>query len=112
MSKITYATSEDISNLSGGTGMSEADKNKLDGMVIKTYSVSTTDWKNDTYNGSQVYSYNLLHNLGTSNVGITWIDVDTGMNLGQSNYQVVNSNTVKLYTLEKLNAKFIITASK
>ena len=112
MSKITFATNEDISNLSGGAGMSEEDKNKLDGMMIKSYSVSEADWSTDTYNGSQVYSYTLNHGLGTSNLTISYLDSDTRMNMGVASYQVIDSNSVKLYVLEKLNAKFIITASK
>ena len=112
MSKITFATNADIQNLSGGAGMSEEDKNKLDGMMIKSYSVLEADWSTDTYNGSQVYSYTLNHGLGTSNLTISYLDSDTRMNMGVASYQVIDSNSVKLYVLEKLNAKFIITASK
>ena len=112
MSKITFATNADIQNLSGGAGMSEEDKNKLDGMMIKSYSVSEAVWSTDTYNGSQVYSYTLNHGLGTSNLTISYLDSDTRMNMGVASYQVIDSNSVKLYVLEKLNAKFIITASK
>lgn len=112
MSKITFATSEDLLTSGGGGSFPEEYKNKIDGMMIKSYSVLEADWSTDTYNGSQVYSYTLNHGLGTSNLTISYLDSDTGMNIGQASYKVENSNEVKLYVLEKLNAKFIITASK
>lgn len=112
MSKITYATSEDLLTSGGGGSFPEEYKNKIDGMMIKSYSVLEADWSTDTYNGSQVYSYTLNHGLGTSNLTISYLDSDTRMNMGVASYQVIDSNSVKLYVLEKLNAKFIITASK
>lgn len=112
MSKITYATSEDISNLSGGAGMSEADKNKLDSMVIKKFVVNESNWVTTTVNGETVYKFDYAHGLGTSAINVAGINKDSGKSYGNVPFDVVNSNNITVYSFEKINGIYTIIGSK
>ena len=112
MSKITFATNEDISNLSGGAGMSEADKNKLDSMVIKKFVVNVADWTTTTVNGETVYKFDYTHGLSTSAIAVTGCNKDSGKSYGNVPFDIVNSNNITVYSLEKINGIYTIVGSK
>lgn len=112
MSKITCATNEDIQNLSGGAGMSEGDKNKLDSMVIKKFVVNVADWTTTTVNGETVYKFDYTHGLSTSAISVTGCNKDSGKSYGNVPFEVVNSNNIIVYSFEKINGIYTIIGSK
>ena len=112
MSKITCATNEDIQNLSGGAGMSEEDKNKLDSMVIKKFVVNVADWTTTTVNGDTVYKFDYTHGLSTSAISVTGCNKDSGKSYGNVPFEVVNSNNIIVYSFEKINGIYTIIGSK
>lgn len=112
MSKITFATNADIQNLSGGSGMSEEDKNKLDSMVIKKFIVNESNWVTTTVNGKTVYKFDYTHNLGTSAIAVTGCNKDSGKSYGNVPFDVVNSNNITVYSFEKINGIYTIIGSK
>lgn len=111
MSKITYATNEDLLT-SGGGGMSEEDKNKLDSMVIKKFIVNESNWVTTTVNGKTVYKFDYTHGLSTSAINVTGVNKDTGKSYGNVPFDVVNSNNIIVYSLEKINGIYTIIGSK
>ena len=112
MSKITFATNADIQNLSGGAGMSEEDKNKLDSMVVDNFAVNESDWVTTTINGDTVYKFDYSHNLGTSAIAVTGCNKDSGKSYGNVPFDIVNSNNITVYSLEKINGIYTIVGSK
>lgn len=112
MSKITFATNADIQNLSGGAGMSEEDKNKLDSMVIKKFVVNVADWTTTTVNGEIVYKFDYTHGLSTSAINVTGINKDSGKSYGNVPFDIVNSNNITVYSFEKINGIYTIIGSK
>ena len=112
MSKITFATNADIQNLSGGAGMSEGDKNKLDSMVIKKFVVNVADWTTTTVNGDTVYKFDYTHGLSTSAISVTGCNKDSGKSYGNVPFEVVNSNNIIVYSFEKINGIYTIIGSK
>ena len=112
MSKITFATSEDLLTSGGGGSFPEEYKNKIDSMVIKKFVVNESNWVTTTVNGKTVYKFDYTHGLSTSAIAVTGCNKDSGKSYGNVPFDVVNSNNITVYSFEKINGIYTIIGSK